>query len=213
MTKSWLPGETVALRGIYNQRVWYMQSPLVVQDDADEVVLLLMPGAECAATEEYIHGKHGASGRYDRWGNYLREHRNMQNYLWHTNRLLILLEPEKYYSTMLFWEQSSDSFLGYYVNFQLPFRRGPLGFDNLDLELDLFVVPTFEWTWKDVETYRQGIDSGIIRQEWADGIEAAKEEIFTNIENRSYPFDGSWLDWRPDPAWQPPKLIQNWDKI
>jgi hypothetical protein len=33
------------------------------------------------------------------------------------------------------------------------------------------------------------------------------------LEKRQYPFDGSWLDWMPDPSWTPPKLPENWDKF
>ena len=137
----------------------------------------------------------------------------MQTYSWRTNRLLILLEPEKYYARMFFWEQESNSFLCYYINFQLPFRPSPIGFDTLDLELDLIIEPDFAWRWKDVENYQQGVDCGIIRNEWIDEIEKAKKEVFSNLERRRYPFDGSWLDWMPDSTWQPPKLPEIWDKI
>ena len=171
MTKRWKPGESVALRGIFNQHVWYMQTALVIQDTLDEVALAVLPGAECAAPEGYINGKHGAVGHWDRWGSYLRNHWNMQTYSWRTNRLLILLETKKYYAEMFFWEQDSNTFICYYINFQLPFRRSPIGFDTLDLELDLIVEPNFAWRWKDVENYRQGIDCGIIRKEWTEQIE------------------------------------------
>jgi hypothetical protein len=213
MPKKWVSGDTVALRGIYNNRVWYMQSALVVLDSPEEIALVVLPGAECSAPTEYIHGKHGASGQYDRWGNYLGDRWNMENYLWRTNRLLILLEPEKYYARMLFWEHNSGIFICYYINFQLPFRRSRIGFDTLDLELDIIVEPDHQWYWKDVENYQRGIDCGVIRREWSEQIEITEKEIFKTLENRSYPFDGSWLDWKPNPTWQPPIAIENWDKI
>jgi len=209
----WNSGDVVALRGIYNQRVWYMQTAVVVHDNPKEITLAVLPGAECAAPESYINGKHGPAGHWDRWGGYLRNDWNMQTYSWRTNLLLILLEPEKYYAKMFFWEQVSSKFLCYYINFQLPFQRSPIGFDTLDLELDLIIEPNFAWQWKDVENYQQGVNCGIIRKEWTERIETAKKEIFSNLERRHYPFDGSWLDWKPDPTWQPPKLSENWDKI
>jgi hypothetical protein len=209
----WEPGEPVALRGIFAERVWYMQSALVIHDTPQEVALVVLPGAACSAPSEYIHGKHGASGEYDRWGNYLGNRWNMESYSWRTNRLLILLEPEKYFARMLFWEHNSGDFLCYYINFQLPFRRSPIGFDTLDLELDIVVEPNFEWYWKDVENYQKGIDCGVICSEWAEQIETAKKEIIQTLATRYYPFDGSWLHWKPDPNWKPPKLPENWDKI
>lgn len=54
---------------------------------------------------------------------------------------------------------------------------------------------------------------GLLSEEWIHGIEAATPEIFDTLEKRHYPFDGSWLDWMPDPAWSTPTLPVNWDKI
>jgi hypothetical protein len=33
------------------------------------------------------------------------------------------------------------------------------------------------------------------------------------LEKHHYPFDGSWLDWLPDPAWSPPKLPADWNIV
>jgi hypothetical protein len=213
MTNTWAPGDAVVLRGIYNRRVWYIQSVMVVQDKAEEVALAVLPGAECCAPEGYIHGKHGPSGHWDRWDAYKKGNWKMERYTWHTNRLLILLQPEKYYASYYFWQADKNQFIGYYVNFQLPFRRNKLGFDTLDLELDILVEPTYEWRWKDAEDYQRGIQCGILREEWIQEIEAAKQEVFHRLEKRQYPYDGSWLHWLPDPAWSPSTLPKNWDKI
>lgn len=213
MTKTWKPGDAVALRGIYNRRVSYMQSALVVRDDLEEVALAILPGAECSAPKDYMNGKHGSSGRWDRWGLYLEGNWKMQPYSWQTNRLLILLHPEKYYASYYFWETATNRFLCYYINFQLPFHRNEIGFDTFDLELDLVIGPTYEWSWKDVDVYQKGIESGILLDEWVQEINAAKPEIFDKLAKRAYPFDASWLNWKPDLTWTPPRLPQNWDKI
>lgn len=209
----WLPGDSVAFRGIYNNCVSYIQSAIVVQDTSDEVALAILPGAECFAPEGYIHGKHGTSGQWDRWDTYENGDWKMEGYTWHTNRLLVLLHPEKYYSSIYFWQADTNQFFCYYINFQLPFRRSRIGFDTFDLELDIIVEPTFEWRWKDAEDYQQGIQRGFLLNEWVQEIDTAKQEVFEKIENRQYPFDGSWLDWMPDSSWSPPTLPANWDKI
>lgn len=209
----WKPGDVVALRGIYNGRVWYMQSTLVVQDTSEEVALIVLPGAECSAPEGYKNRKPDGSGHWDRWDDYLQDSWNMHSYLWRTHRVLILLQAEKFYSTMLFWNHEKNTFVGYYVNFQLPFRRRDLSLDTLDLELDLDIKPDLSFRWKDMEEYEKGIEAGIIQPAWVKAVDDAKLEIFEKLENRQYPFDGSWLDWMFDPAWSPPKLPENWDKI
>jgi len=137
----------------------------------------------------------------------------LEKFLWHTNRGLEISEPDKFYSIVLFWHHESNEFLGYYINFQLPFKRSHCGIDTLDLDLDLVVEPDFRYQWKDVDDYQKTIEHGVIAPEWVMGIENAKPEIIQRIEQRNYPFDGSWLGWNPDPAWTPPKLPKNWDKI
>jgi len=209
MTDFWEPGSVISWRGIYRERVWHAQTVIVVRDNPEEIVLTLLPGTECISPEGYSLGKNS----YKRRWNFKEKDWQLENYTWHTNRLLLLLEPEKFYSTIYFWQHEHNKFLCYYINFQLPFRRSHGGVDTLDLDLDLIINPDFSYEWKDVEDYQKAIENEIISPEWIEGIEAAKQEIFEKLEKRQYPYDGSWLDWMPDPGWSPPKLPQNWDKI
>ena len=213
MTRTWKPGDAVALRGVYDRHISHIQSAIVVQDHPDEVVLAILPGAECSAPEGYMEKKHGTTGGWDRWGIYQQGDWKMQKYIWHTNRLLMLLRPEKYYASYYLWRANNNEFLCYYINFQLPFWRSAIGFDTFDLELDIVVKPTYEWRWKDLEDYQRGMDCGILRKEWIQEINAVQPEVFGNLEKRNYPFDGFWLTWMPDPHWLPPTLPENWDKI
>jgi len=205
----WNPGDVIAWRGIYRDRVWHSQTVITVKDTSEEMVLTLLPGAECIAPEGYLDGKDSNKRRWT----FKDKDWETQEYLWRTNRLLLLLEPEKYYSIIHFWDNESNGFLCYYINFQLPFQRSHCGIDTLDLDLDIVINPDLSWRWKDVDDYQKAIDQGIILPEWACEIEKAKEEIFDRLENRKYPYDGSWLNWKPDPSWSSPKLPANWDKI
>lgn len=205
----WKSGEVVSWRGIYRERVWHAQTTMVVKDSPEEIVLTLLPGTECIAPEGYLDGKDGTKRRW----NFKDRYWETQKYLWHTNRLLLLLAPEKYYSIIHFWDHTSNTFLCYYINFQLPFKRSQYVVDTLDLDLDLIVHQDLSYEWKDEDDYQKAIDHGIIFPEWIQGIEAAKQEIFEKLEKRQYPFDGSWLSWMSDPNWFPPTLPANWDKI
>lgn len=209
----WKPGHVIALRGIYNQRAWYVQSAVVVEDGPNHVVLAVLPGAECVAHTDYIHGRHGASGKWDRWKDYMSGNWDVQKYAWRTNRLLILLEREKYYATILFWNHESNEFLCHYVNFQLPYTRTPFSIDTLDLDLDIIIHPDCSFEWKDIDDYERALEHGAFLPEWIQGIEAAKPEVLDSLEKRQYPFDGSWLSWVPDPNWAPPKLPEDWVKM
>jgi protein associated with RNAse G/E len=205
----WQPGEVISWRGIDRGRIWHVQPTILVKDSPDELVLALLPGAECIAEESYPKGKKNGKRRWD----FINRDWQLAKYSWKTNRLLLLFEPQKYYSTIFFWNDSSNDFLCYYINFQLPFKRNNCAIDTLDLDLDLIIHPDFTYEWKDVDDYQKAISHGIILPEWVQEIEVATSEILDTLEKRQSPFDGSWLDWKPEAAWSPPKLPANWDKI
>ena len=206
----WNEGDIVLLRGVYNDKAAYVQSARVVKDTPEETALLVWPGAECMVPNGYLHHAHNRT-MWDRWAETTTNTLKLEKFIWHTNRFLILLEPEKYYATIYIWKAATDEFMGYYINFQLPYRRSRLGFDTLDLDLDIVIEPNFEWTWKDMDEYQQKIQSGGIRLDWVNEIEHAKQEVFTRLEKRGYPFNSDWLNWRPDPNWTAPSLPENWD--
>ena len=209
MVDPWRSGDVIVWRGVFRNRVWHAQPVIVVKDTPEEMCVTLLPGTECVAPEGYLDGKDSAKRRWS----FKDKDWKLENYAWRTNRLLILLEPNTYYSTMFFWRADSNDFLLYYINFQLPFQRSHCGIDTLDLDLDLIINPDFSFRWKDEDDYQKAIDHEVIMPEWTQAIEISKKEIFYKIEKRQYPCDGSWLNWMPDPDWLPPKLPKNWDKI
>lgn len=207
----WNEGDTVVLRGVYEERPVYVQSARVVKDTPEETALLVWPGAECMVPNGYLNHAHSAA--WDRWQETMDNTLDLKPFTWHTNRFLILLEPEKFYSTIYIWKAASNRFDCYYVNFQLPFRRTRLGFDTLDLDLDIVIQADYTWKWKDMDEYQRAIQLGGIRPEWAASVERARFEISRRYSNRTYPFDGAWRSWRPDPGWVPPSLPAGWDAM
>ena len=209
MQKTWNSGDTIVIRGIFNNHVCHAQSVIVVQDTPEEIALALLPGAECVDLEGYLKGKKNGKRRWD----FKDKPFKLEKYIWHTNRLLLLIEPKKYYSTIYFWQDDSNEFMCYYINFQSPFQRSHSGFDTLDLELDIIINPDYSWKIKDLDDYQKGIECGTILHEWTQEIEVAKDEVFDRIANRHYPLNNSWSNWKPAPNWSAPKLPANWDKV
>jgi protein associated with RNAse G/E len=205
----WQPGDVIAWRGVFRGRVWHVQPTVVVRDSPEELVLTLLPGTECIADENYPKGKNIGKRRWE----FMESDWTLARYTWRTNRLLLILEPGKYYSTIHFWNHESHEFLCYYVNFQLPFQRTHCGIDTLDLELDLVIRPNLSYEWKDVKDYDLCLKAGMIQPEWAREIDKAKEDVFERISKGGYPLNGAWLDWQPDPAWEPPNLPEGWDRV
>ena len=209
MTDLWKPGDIVGWRGIYRNRIWHAVPTFVVKETCQEIVRAIIPGAKCMVEEHYTPGVKNGKRRWDFKG----EDWVLKEFTWHTNRVLTITESDKYYSIMLFWDHARNEFLCYYVNFQLPFKRSHCGTDSLDLDLDICIEPDLRFSWKDEDDYHKAIEQGLILPEWVQEIEKAKPEILERLEKRCYPFDGSWLDWMPDPTWPPPTLPENWDKI
>lgn len=214
MMDYWKAGESCVLRGIVNNQVWLAESVIVVKDQAEETVLLLMPDAQCAFPEGYWRWRKNKDfSQGTRWQEAKRDHITLKEFSWERNRILIFLEPEKFYSCYLFWNHASGQFTCYYVNFQLPYHRSHCGFDTLDLDLDIVITPQYNWEWKDEDEYQAGISEGGIQYEWVRGIEKSQEEVFDRIDKRSYPLDGSWLQWQPLATWLPPKLPERWQVV
>lgn len=205
----WNPGDIIAWRGIFNNRIWSAVPSFVVKDSPEEIVIATLPGTDCQLEETYAQGKKKAN----RIWQFNDKDWRLANFTWRTNRVLTLIEAKKFYAIMLFWDHASDEFNGYYVNFQLPFKRNHCGIDTLDLDLDLDIEPDLSFRWKDEDDYAQALRHGVITPEWVQSIEDARPEALARLEKRQYPFDGSWLNWKPDPHWLPPKLPVDWDKI
>ena len=178
MVDPWRSGDVIVWRGVFRNRVWHAQPVIVVKDTPEELCVTLLPGTECVAPEGYLDGKASAKRRWS----FKDKDWKLENYAWRTNRLLLLLEPNTYYSTMFFWRADSNDFLLYYINFQLPFQRSHCGIDTLDLDLDLIINPDFSFRWKDEDDYQKAIDHEVIMPEWTQAIEIAKNEIFNKLE-------------------------------
>lgn len=205
----WQTRDVITWRGIFRNRIWHAIPTLVVKDTLQELVLAILPGTQCKVEKDYSRGKKGGKRVWD----FTDTDWELDDFTWHTHRLLVILEPKKYYATELFWNHEQNRFTGYYINFQYPYCRSHCGIDAMDLELDIDIDPDLSFKWKDVDDYQKGIECGIISPECVQGIEAAKPEILERLKKRQYPFDGSWLDWMPDPSWAPPTLPRNWDRV
>jgi hypothetical protein len=130
---------------------------------------------------------------------------------WRDHHVLILTPPAEAYSIWWFFD-IEGTFEGWYVNLEAPGRRWSGGLDIMDHALDMWVEPDLSWEWKDEDELAERIDHPSY---WtaaeADAIRAAGERLIPVIEAGSYPFDGTLIDFRPDPQWEPSTLPPYWD--
>ena len=212
-------GDVVVHRGVYNGKVWLARPAIVVEDNASWTKLLIRPGSVCQVPAGLIQRKYDgeseSSGfQLSRWDEQASNDWEKVEWVWRTNRFKIINQPGKYYSISLIWHDETDEFICWYVNFELPLTRSPIGFDTLDLEIDLIVKPDLTIQWKDDAEYAVGVNRGIITADQVKQIERAKTDVLKMISNRAYPFgDEMLIAWRPPSSWEVPQLVKKWDLV
>ena len=92
-------------------------------------------------------------------------------------------------------------------------RRTPLGFEAMDMMLDVVVEPDLTWRWKDEDEFADLLDRGLVDRATSDRVRAEGEAMIERVRRREPPFSEPWPDWRPDPAWSAPSLPTGWDVV
>lgn len=193
----WQPGDTVVLRYITRDGRPGMAWPYRVVEDRDDLVALFIPRG---ATYKNWHTTPGSSER------------RLVDAHWRHN-VLRLMFPWQIYSIWLFWRAEDDGrFSGYYVNFEEPFRRTPIGFDTNDHTLDIVVTPNLRWTWKDDEQFTQRVQQGIYHPDFEVEVRAEAARLIGVIESRGAPFSDGWERWTADDGWPAPLLPPTWNQ-
>ncbi len=108
------------------------------------------------------------------------------------------------HSIYLFFKPDG-AFEHWYVNFEQPLRRTPVGYDTFDHKLDLIVMPDGTYRWKDEDELEQAATAGLLdpAEVRAEGQRVLEE----------WPFPTGWEEWRPDPTWPIPQLPEGWDRV
>jgi hypothetical protein len=119
-------------------------------------------------------------------------------------RSLLLLPPGAPHSVSWSW-LADGTFAGWYANLETPARRWPGGVDSHDQTLDVLVTADRSWFFKDEE------DLVTLDPAQAATVRAEGKRLGKLAETATFPFDGSWLDFRPPPDWTPATLPSWWD--
>jgi hypothetical protein len=197
----------VVLRRYFRASTYSFVKPMVVVRDGEAGLLLWMP----AGTE--VAGLHDEDDRtlhavpLDE----MRAPRLVRK-TWGVNDVLILMPPGAAHS--VWWFFQAGGFAGWYVNLETPPIRSAEGVDATDLVLDVVAEPDRTWAWKDEDEFadRTGRPHYFDREGAAE-IRAEGERVIKLIEAGAYPFDGTHIDFRPDPSWPTPALPPGWDRL
>ena len=176
-------------RDVHHGRVWRAQACRVVEE-TDELLALWIPAgspAKVPAGGLRIPG--------DDW--------ELEDTAPKAEQLCVARRGRAH-SIYLFW--SRDRVLDHwYVNFEQPLRRTPLGVDTFDEKLDLIVRPDGSYIWKDEDELEQAAALGLLDP---DEVRAEAQRVLDE-----WPFPTGWEDWRPDPSWPVPQLPPGWDRV
>jgi predicted RNA-binding protein associated with RNAse of E/G family len=131
--------------------------------------------------------------------------------IWRENRRLTLWRPHRRHAVSLFWRDADDTFLCWYVDILLPFRRTLLGFDTRDLTLDVVMNPDRTWRLKDEDELEWAVEQGTIGRGEAEQIRAEAGRAIALFEGGDSLYSEEWIPWRPNPEWPLPSLPDGWN--
>lgn len=102
-----------------------------------------------------------------------------------------------------------QKFRGWYVNLERRLHHGD-DIDIADHELDLNVAPDRTWRWKDEQSFAEKTGHPAYwTAEEAVAIRSEGDAVARLAEAGTFPFDGSWCDFRPPSAWTTPPRPPN----
>jgi uncharacterized protein len=204
----WSYGDAIVLRYRNCGRISWV-SPMIVVEDSPECVALFMAAETPQKRPVQLDGT-----PISRALSYEERHAllwRLGDAVWRENGVLMLTRPGAAQSFWAFWRNADWSFIGWYVNLQAPLTRTAVGFDSEDYLLDVVVAPDRSWRWKDEDEFADAQRIGRFTPAQAAAVRSEGEAAIRTIEDRGWPLNDGWEEWRPDPAWSLPTLLEGWD--
>ena len=111
------------------------------------------------------------------------------------------------------WDPDQQRFEGWYVNLEADWIRTPIGFDSLDLILDVTVADDLSsWRLKDEDELQWAQDTRPHLRALCLQARSEANTVGEALKNRSWPFFEDWSEWKPDPDWPVPLVPRDWGK-
>jgi hypothetical protein len=196
---NFVPGQTIARRNYRGPQVSWAQATIVVADDDQGLVLWLPAGADF----EFRLGPDGQmlrTGTVAQFGAAPLVRRS-----WRESSVLMWHPPGAAHS--VWWFFRDRRFSHWYINLESPYSRAPDAIANIDHHLDIVVRSDRTWEWKDEDDLIDAIGwPGYWTGEEADKIRAEGHRVVAGLAAGTFPFDGTWCDFEPNPRWPVPRL-------
>jgi hypothetical protein len=207
----WRPGEVILMEQYLSRtrhQLIDVRPQVVVHDAEDYLAVLSQPGMNFMTRD--VPGRNQLSVE-ERIDLYIKEELNHE---WYERKpsgraVLTIYPPDAAHSIRIFWAEGWQ-FRMWYVNLEDPYKRTPRGIEVDDHTLDIVANRNLEWSWKDEPEFEALVSAGKIPPDKAREIRAEGERVIQQIENREWPFNEPWPDWRPDPVWPVPQIADYW---
>ena len=196
------PGDVVVYREIWAGEVMTALPMRLIDQTEDAVVLYLAPETNFQAARAPDGGR---VRDLDNWVSVPRT--------WTGGSLVRVLQRDHWYAVDLEYD-AERVFVGYYVNFQEPLRSTALGFDTVDLVLDLVIDPSGQGWMKDEDDFANAVAAGHIDARTAELLRAEAARLLRVVERDGSPIQAQeWLAWRPPSDWDAPTLLDGWRDV
>jgi hypothetical protein len=199
------PDQIVLRRYFRGAQYTFVKPMRVVRDDEAGLLLWMSAGSEFAVLTD-VDGKTQHDLPLDEM-----RHPRLTRKVWQEHDILVLMPPGAAHS--IWWFFKEGRFVGWYVNLETPATRHDEGADTTDLVLDVWVEPDRQWEWKDEDELASRIGRPLyFDHAEATAIRAEGERLIELAEAGAFPFDGTYVDFQPNPAWSSLGLPTGWDR-
>lgn len=193
------PGDHVVFREVWRDQAWSTWVVIVVADGGGRTIVyrpIGMPGM--VPVNENGPFRRTESGHW------------FEPRSWQGRHALCIHEWSETCSIWCMWDEHWQH-RGWYVNLELPWSRASGAIETMDHELDIVIAPDRSWQWKDEDRLAEWVAGGAHTAAEAAEFRAAGERVIAErVEPWTAPFDEGWETWRPDPAWELPRLPDTW---
>jgi hypothetical protein len=208
------PGQLIIHRNVRRGRIAWARPARVVSDDERGLLIWVARGTPVAG-EVAADGRGMRAMPFAEWIE--RQPYRLAEGIWAGPPVLKFLPVGARHSVWWFRDEASR-FANWYVNLEEPGMRwddgAVAGVDIVDQDLDIVAWPDLSWEWKDEGEFVERL--GYPDHYWVadeDAVRAEGWRVVKQIEAGEFPFDGTWTDFTPDPAWAPPEVLPaGWDR-
>lgn len=198
----WRPGDTAVQRFVRTDGSIGQHHPMRVLSDDGERLLGWMPAGTDIVNTRLADGRDPRDVPLDEM--FVLPRVRLPGKWLDTDTVRLVTESE--WSSVWWFFDPDGTFRAWYVNLEMPRGRTSFSTDRVDGALDVVVAPDRSWRWKDEDEADAAVACGRITAADLVRLRAEGERMIALAEAGAFPFDGTWCDFRADPAWPAPVM-------